>query len=253
MAKSFLDTLSRPTAKPVIVVIAAEAGVGKTSLAALLPKPIIIPIEDGTASLEDESDIAIFPKPKSIDDIFGYITSLVKEDHPFENLILDSVTKYDQMCVAEVQERNETANLSKCDGGFGGGYHTIGRDHEALLNACKQLQERKGMNIIFIAHTDTQEVNPPDSDSYTKYTIRATKSKQIDCAASYVDNSDLVAFIKLKTFTKEGKAKSDGSRIISCQHHPAHVSKNRFGIEKDIPFEKGVNPFNGLIKQLEDK
>lgn len=249
---SFLSTLSKPGLAPVQAVIAGEQGLGKTTLAAMLPKPIIMRIEDGTAALAG-MDVAMMERVKNVAEVFEQIKALATEDHDFKTLVVDSLTAFDAMVVGEVQKRNSTANLAACDGGFGGGYHTVRQEHERLRAYCERLSREKGMNIVFIAHTETETVSPPDGAEFTRYTIQATRSKSVDCAKVYTNNCDLVAFIKLKTLVIDGRGKSDGSRIITCYPSAAHVSKNRYNITTDLPFTKEANPFNGIIKQLETK
>ena len=73
--------------------------------------------------------------------------------------------------------------------------------------------------------------------------------------APYVDDSDLVAFLKLELHTigdgERKKAISDGSRIAVCYSTAANVSKNRYDITEDLPVEQGKNPFVGIIPGLE--
>ena len=107
------------------------------------------------------------------------------------------------------------------------------------------------MHIVFVAHADTETIDLPDQDAYTRYSLRLGKRSQ----APYIDDSDLVGFIKLQTFYKEGsndkkKAISDGSRVIDCHATASSVSKNRFGIKNSLPVEAGINPFINNIGVL---
>ena len=71
---------------------------------------------------------------------------------------------------------------------------------------------------------------------------------------SYVDDVDVVAFLKLETFTMgEGerkKAISDGTRVLVTHATAASVSKNRFGITEPITVSPGVNPLVPFIPSL---
>jgi hypothetical protein len=47
-----LKSLSKPDgSRPIIATLFGEGGMGKTTLAAMFPKPVFIRTEDGTASL----------------------------------------------------------------------------------------------------------------------------------------------------------------------------------------------------------
>lgn len=249
---SLFDQLAQPTKQPVMAVVAGEQGLGKTSLGALMPNPVMIRTEDGASAIEG-MNVQMFPVAKSTTDVYEQIKMLATEEHEFKTLIVDSTTAFDALAVLEIQTRNKTANLSACDGGFGGGYHSVRAEHEKLYNRCKRLSQEKRMNVVFISHTETEELNPPDAEAYTRYNIQLTSSKSVDCSKVYTNNCDLVAFMKMVTYVVEGKAKSDGSRIITCYPSASHVSKNRYGITDDLAFEEGVNPFNGIIAQLTTK
>jgi hypothetical protein len=106
------------------------------------------------------------------------------------------------------------------------------------------LAYEKGMNVVFIGHADTETLDLPDMDAYARYTVRMHKKS----LPHYVDNVDLVGFIRLKTFTRgdgdKKRAISTGEREIICHPVASNVSKNRLGITAPMSFsfETG-NPF----------
>jgi hypothetical protein len=109
------------------------------------------------------------------------------------------------------------------------------------------------MNVVFLSHADTTTVSPPDGSQYTKYTMRMNeKSMQ-----PYIDNVDLVGFLRLEMFTKgDGdvkKAISTGDRQLVCHAMAANVSKNRFGITEPIEVKPGVNPLAAYLLKGEKK
>lgn len=246
-----LASLSAPTGhRPIIATLVAEGGMGKTSLAASFPSPVFIRTEDGTASLTGRDDVALFPLAQSSQDVRDAITSLATEDHPFQTLVLDSVSQLNTIIEAEIVASDPKAkSINQAMGGYGAGHSAVSEKHREIREWCGALSAQRGMNIVFIAHADSETLELPDSDPYTRYTIRMHKKS----VSHYSDNVDLVAFIKLKTFTtgdaERKRAHSDGSRIITCYPTPSHISKNRFGIDKDIPYAKGDNPFALYVPQ----
>lgn len=244
-----LATLTAPNSqRPIIATLVGEGGMGKTSLAASFPSPVIIRTEDGTASLAGRNDVALFPVARSTQDVFDAINTLATEDHPFRTLVLDSVTQLNTMIESEVVASDPKAkSINQAMGGYGAGHSAVSDRHRQLREWAGALAETKGMNVVFIAHADSETLELPDADPYTRYTIRMHKKS----VSHYSDNVDLVAFIKLKTFTTgdadKKRAHSDGSRIITCYPTPSHISKNRFGIERDIPYAKGDNPFAAFV------
>ena len=72
---------------PPRICIFGSHGIGKSTLASVFPNPIFISTEDGIASL----DVTSFPRAESIDDVTTSIKTLIKEEHDFKTVVLDSV------------------------------------------------------------------------------------------------------------------------------------------------------------------
>lgn len=106
------------------------------------------------------------------------------------------------------------------------------------------------MHIVFVAHADTETIELPDQDPYTRYSLRLGKKS----VAPYVDDSDVVGFLKLQTYTTgdgdRKKAISDGSRLLVTYATASNVSKNRFGINEDLLVEQGKNPLVAIVPSL---
>lgn len=245
-----LKSLVKPTLRPFHMTLVAEGGLGKTTLAAMQPKPVFIRTEDGAASLLG-SDVAMFPLAESAQDVFDAITVLATEDHDYQTLVIDSITQLNVLIEHEVMTSDPRAkSLNSAHGGYGAGFNMAAEKHRQVREWCEQLSAHRGMNIVYLAHADVEQVDLPDQDTYTRYTIRMNRRS----VAHYSDNVDLVGYLKLKTYIKgdekKKKAIGDGSRIITCYPTPSHISKNRFGIAEDIPFTLDRNPFTGCIPQL---
>lgn len=244
------DILTSPTKnKPIIMTIVGEGGIGKTTFASLFPKPIILRTEDGTMSLDGRDDVALFPVAKSSKECFSYIEMLGTEQHDFKTLIIDSITQLNVLIEKEIVELDPKAkSLNSALGGYGAGFSAVSEVHRKFREWCGMLSSDKNMNIVFIAHTDTEVIEMPDQDAYTRYTIRMNKKS----VSHYSDNVDVVGYLKLKTFTTGGgdkkKAISSGERIMTCYPTANHISKNRLGISEDITILKGENPFLQYIK-----
>jgi len=235
--------------RPVFMTIVGEGGLGKTTLAAQFPAPVFIRTEDGTQSIADRDDVALFDVVKSTEELMEQIQALGTQEHEFKTVVLDSVTQLATMIEGEIVELDGKAkSINQAMGGYGAGLKAAAEEHRKIRAALEWLMTQKGMNVVAIAHADSETVEPPDSDSYHRYTIRIDKR----AIQHWSDNVDLVGFIKMKTYLKgtgeKKKAVSKGERIITCYPVASHISKNRFGITEDIQFEQGTNPFSQFIK-----
>jgi phage nucleotide-binding protein len=245
-----LDSLKSPEKRPAIMTIVSDGGMGKTSLAAEFPRPVFIRTEDGTKSIEHREDIALFPLAESAQDVFDAFGALLREDHSFGTVVLDTITQLNTMIEAEVVKADGKAkSINQAAGGYGAGYSQVAEVHRQIREVAGILSQRKNMHVLFLAHAETETVDPPDGDAYTRYSIRMHKKS----VSHYSDNVDLVGFIKPQIYTvgsgDKKKATTDGTRVITCYPVPSHISKNRFGIDKDLPYELGSNPFDGIIKE----
>lgn len=252
---SVLSSISKPADMPVICTILGDAGLGKTSLAATFPKPIVIRGEDGLQSIPTESRPDAFPVIETPNDLWAQLTSLITEDHKYKTLIVDSVTSLERIFAQHVVDNDpkKPATINQALGGYGNGLAAVAAMHQRLRKAAGILREKKGMHVVFIAHAETETLSPPDSEDYTRFSLRLGKRS----VAPYTDDVDLVAFVKLETFTKgDGdklKAISTGDRVIVAHATASNVSKNRYGIEEELPFPKGQNPFASIIPSLQGK
>lgn len=245
--------VSKPGNKPVIATILGDAGLGKTSLACTFPNPIVIRAEDGLQSIPEDQRPDAFPVLGSVDDLWKQLSLLIQEEHEYKTLILDSVTALERLFVQSVID-NDPKNpkgINQALGGYGNGPAAVAAMHERVRKACGILRDKRGMHVAFIAHAEIETIQPPDDEDYSRYSLRLARKS----VAPYTDDVDLVGFVKLQTFTKgdEGekkKAISTGGRVVVCHATASNVSKNRFGIESELDFVKGENPFSGHIPGL---
>jgi len=249
---SILETISKPAGRPAIITLLGDAGLGKTSTAATFPKSIFIRAEDGLQSVPTDRMPDAFPIIETVDNLWDQLKSLIREEHDYKTVVIDSVTALERLFIQHIVDTDDKKpkSINQALGGYGAGLGAVATLHQRVRKACGYLNEKKGMNIVFIAHADTETMDLPDQEPYTRYTMRLGKKSQ----APYTDDSDVVGFLKLKMFTKgdDGKKKaiSNGDRVIDCTASAANVSKNRYGIKELLPLEEGVNPFTGIIKSL---
>jgi len=246
---SLLSTIKKPANRSVVATVCGDAGIGKTSLACSFPNPIVIRGEDGMQSIPEKNRPDAFPMLQNPDDLWDQLTTLIKEDHKYKSLVIDSVTAIERLFIQHIVDNDpkQPKSINQALGGYGAGLSAVAAMHQRIRKACGILNEKKGMHIIFVAHADTETIELPDSDPYTRYNLRLGKKSM----APYVDDVDMVAYLKLEMHTfgdgDRKKAISDGTRIAVCYTTASNVSKNRYGITEDIIVEKDSNPFLKII------
>lgn len=248
---SVLSTISKPLNRAVIATVTGDAGMGKSTLASTFPKPVFIRVEDGLQSISEDIRPDAFPVIENVNDLWSQLGALINEQHDYQTVVIDSVTKLERMFIDYVvaTDPKQPKSINQALGGYGAGLMAVSGMHQRVRKAA-ELLNNKGINVIFIAHADTVTIELPDSEPYTRYDLRLGKKS----IAPYVDDVDIVCFLKLETFTtgdgERKKAISDGTRVAICYATASNVSKNRYGIEESIIVVKGQNPFKKYIKTL---
>lgn len=247
-----LDSVSKPVDRPVLITICGDSGMGKTTLAATFPKPIVIRAEDGLQAIPANLRPDSFPVLSSPEELWEQLKGLINEQHDYQTLIVDSVTALERMFTQWVVDTDpkKPRGIQQALGGYGAGRDAVSGMHQRLRKAAGILAEKRGMNTVFIAHADTARIEPPDDDAYMRYTLRLHEKSM----PAYVDDVDVVGFLKLETFTtgdgEKKKAISDGTRILITYATAANVSKNRYGISEPITVKVNENPLVNYIPAL---
>ena len=246
---SLMESISKPEKRPIVATIVGEAGTGKSGLAASFPKPIFIRAEDGVNRISSKVETPdSFPLVTSERDVVAQLMALLNEDHDYQTLVIDSITELETIFSAEIiknggKEGKPASSIATAFGGYGAGYKTLAAMHGRVRKGAGMLNERKGMNILFVGHADLETVTLPDLDDFSRYSIRMHK----DSKSHYLDNVDLVGFVRLQRALRgddddRKRVISNGDREFVCHATAASTSKNGLGISAALDFEEGTNP-----------
>ena len=175
---------------------------------------------------------------KSWEEFKGRLETLIKEDHEFKSLIIDSVDWLEPLIWKYVCDKNKWANIDSP--GYGRGFTAaldVWREYTDLLSI---LREQKGMVICQIAHCIIKRHEDPETEAYDRYTIKLNQ-KASDLLQ---ENSDCVLFMSYKkgTVKTQGKGGSNvkvvsGDRVIYTEERASHLAKNRYQLPYEMPFD----------------
>lgn len=239
MALSLADLKTTRTDKPPRILIYGPPGLGKTSLAAEFPSPIIIDVEDGTPA---GVEIPTFGRIESFAQVMEALQALYTEDHQHMTLVIDSLDKTEPLVWQSVCEQHNKKSIE--DFGYGKGYVEASAAWRTMYDWCNALRRDKGMTIVFIAHSTVNTFEDPLAPAYSTYDIRLHKRAnamvQDEVDAIWFINQDQTIKSEESGFNKSrARAEGAGVRWIYTEKRPAFVAKNRFGMPEAILYNKG--------------
>jgi superfamily I DNA/RNA helicase len=207
-------------------------GIGKSTLASKFPNPIFISTEDGLDSL----DVTSFPKAQQISDVVNAIRTLLKEDHNFKTVVIDSV----DWLISPLIEENVNAQYDEKQLAYGKGQMYVAEEFRQILQGLDALRQKRGMNVVLIAHAAVVKFEDPRSDPYDRYQPKLPKA----CNALLQEWVDVLAFCAFKVIIKKSDAKgfdtakargvTTGERLLHFVESPAYAAKNRYECPDEI-------------------
>ncbi len=260
----YLSKASKPIHKAPIIAIIGMPGSGKTTLGTLFPNPFFIFAESKTATFDDMPEnqkpigytLPSKPNKKTGIDVRKIVREIIQEllttDHDYKTLVFDSITKYNDICEAQVVEFDESREAPSCieeaAGGFQKGYKVSASYHAELLRGAEALS-KKGIAVVFLAHTGTFKMkNSPDEGSeYSTYNMDMHKNSR----ALYVEDCDAIFYLKKiervvgHQENKKGQTTKTGRRVISGERILITTSDGTVG------FVDAKKPWESMPDELE--
>ena len=229
--------------RPQKVVIYAPEGLGKTTLASLLPSPIFFDFEGGTHHV----DVARL-EPSTLAEFEKWARELVKDKQDFRTVVVDTVDWLEEAVVRQVIADAASDNVKSIeDFGFGKGWVHLGERMNHVLSIFDRLIDA-GLHVVCLAHCAVRRFDDPKlASGYDRYELKMYKDRANakGTAALLKEWADALLFGTFEDKVKPGAADgargravaaSGKERVLFCSHSAAWDAKNRHGLRDKEPW-----------------
>jgi len=231
-------TRSGKIVSPLRVLIYGPEGIGKSSFAANAPSPYWLDLDHGSNHL----DVKRLPDIDwTFADLRAAIAQLTEGEHNYKTFVIDTLTKLQPLIWKETCRRCEAGDIEDVGGGFQKGFEAALIEWRQLLADLERMSEKRGMNIIIIAHSLTRKQKSPDAEDFERYTLEL----QDKAAALLRQWCDYVLFAKRNVWTEATDKKktrfrgiADGARYLHTAWSPAYDAKSRPQLPDPLPFRE---------------
>jgi len=206
-------------------------GIGKSTLASQFPKPIFISTEDGLDSL----DVVSFPRAASVTDVVESIKTLIKEDHEYKTVVIDSVDwLVEPLITQNVESSHEAKDLA-----YGKGQMLVAEEFREILQGLDVLRTKRNMNVVLIAHSAVIRFEDPRTEPYDRYQPKLPNR----CNALLMEWADVLAFAAFKVIIRKAdtgfnntknRGVTTGERLLHFVENPAYAAKNRYACPDEV-------------------
>lgn len=184
----------RGGSRPPFILIYAEPGGGKTTLASEFPNAVFLQTEEGTPG---DVELTTFGHIEMYDDLLERIGQLCGEEHDYNTVVVDSATALERMVWKETCKRGNKANIE--DFGYGAGYKKADDVWQEIIGGLNALRRDRNMIVIVIAHAQIARFDDPETTSYSRFEV----SLHQRASALIESESDLMIFLRAPITTKE--------------------------------------------------
>jgi hypothetical protein len=210
-------------------VLYGTEGIGKSTLAAQWPNPLVLDTEDGTGRIDCARVVC--------QDWMALHTALVElggNAQGFQSVIVDSVDWAERLMLEAMLRKDGKASVE--DYGFGKGFTKLAEQFGKLLALLDGLIA-KGVHVVLVGHSTVKRTTPPDMDEgWDRYELKL--SKQVSPLVK--EWADVLLFANYRTRLVEGsdgrtRAKGGKERSLYAERTAAWDAKNRYGLWPELP------------------
>ena len=224
--------------KPFLGILHGPHGIGKTCFGQKMPNHIYI-----TGENVDEYDLTSFDKCINWQMVLDQLKYVRDSQHDFKSLVIDTLDSIESLLHKHIliQNGNPDSMAVAC-GGYGKAYDkAMNMMIDMRDNYLTPIREKRGMNILILAHSSKNKVEDPlTQSSYDKFELKLHKNaKGIGCYTVFSEWVSCILFCNFEVYRTDDKkyAVGEGRRRLFTEPRPAFDAKNRF----NLPYEMDLN------------
>ena len=235
-----MEVIKKATPTAPKLLLYGMAGVGKSSLAAKLDKPLFIDLEGGLNYL----DVARTGTLDNYEKFFEIIVEIGRNPElykDYKTIVIDSVDWLVRLATekaAGINLKNLDATLNKSNGGYGNGKQVLENEIRTHLLPFLARLNALGFGICFIAHTDQKILLDGDGN-------------KIETITPKIDVNTMNVFVEWCDFVYYLKKRDDGERYLLLDSDGISLAKNRVGRTGEVKLKD--YDINDLLKPTKEK
>jgi len=217
------------------IIIYGDTGIGKTSLVPLAPKPVIIPLDQGSDNIRHPLTNEKLPQVNDVN-TFADLRAVCQQPQIFANntvVAIDTITKAEDLChqyMFDTILHEKGQRVSSIEGyGYGKGYRHL-YDTMTLLLMDLDILVRAGLNVVLIAQSISRSIANPGGEDYLREGPRLYPgSKNLPPVDElYCEWANHVLYVGHEfSFVKDKKISGDVQRAIFAQPELHFRAKSR--------------------------
>jgi hypothetical protein len=178
-----------------------------------------------------------FPELQTWQELLDALQSLLKEEHDYRTLVIDTLGGCERLCHEHVCQRDFGGQWGR-DGftAFMTGYELSLGEWRGFLESLDRLRERRRMSILALAHTRISTYRNPEGADYDRFAVDL-HPKTWGLTHKWADLVlflNFVAHVESRKSEARGKARGGSRRVLYTTRTAAFDAKNRHGLPEQI-------------------
>jgi hypothetical protein len=232
------DATTETNLKNPAIILYGTRGIGKTSTAAQLEKPLFFALEKGLGRNKTPHITR-----DNYDDVILDLKALINEKHEYKTLVIDTIDRLEQLLFEKIAKAHSKGTIAEI--GYGKGYEEAASILASFLRGLDILRDTKGMTIVLISHSKIKAINDPTDTTYDKYLLALNdKTAKVFC-----DWAEAILFADFSKDIVDGKAVGGAKKYLITGGKVSVEAKNRAGLPDKIDFSN-INALRDVVNKI---